>query len=57
MARQRQPRAYVEVLERIENELESLMVEGGSREIDQDDPFITPWRRKHDAAIRTVLAN
>jgi hypothetical protein len=47
----------VEVLERIENELESLMVEGGSREIDQDDPFITPWRRKHDAAIRTVLVN
>jgi hypothetical protein len=59
MAREKRPRAYVDSFGRIEGELDSLTIGDfvGRLDTEQDDPFVTPWKRHHDSAFRTLLAN
>jgi hypothetical protein len=59
MAKERRPRAYVDSFGRIESEPDSLSIGDivGTLDRDQDDPFVTPWKRNHNAAFRTLLAD
>jgi hypothetical protein len=61
MAREKRLQAYVDVdsIGRNESELDSLTIGDfvGRLDRDEEDPFVTPWKRHHDSAFRTLLAN